>query len=151
MEFNIVDTIMLLNEQCCHLNTVACDANKLTMKEVQVVLSLDSDESVSSVDLARRNMLSPSRISRIIDKLVSRGLFNRKADEHDRRYSRVSLTPEGIQINISASEFKKQCELKIKSRLSDKEFAIIQKAFHLLLFAMENEYGNDVNDTAEHH
>jgi len=101
--------------------------------------------------MAKRNLLSPSRMSRIIDKLVSRGLLNRETDQLDRRYSRVSLTPEGIRIRISASEFKKQCESKIKSRLTGSEFAIIQKAFHLLLFAMENEYGNDINDTAEHH
>jgi DNA-binding MarR family transcriptional regulator len=151
MDYNIVDTIMLLNEQCCHFNSLSGEANKLTMKELQVILSLHSGESVSSADLAKRNMLSPSRMSRIIDRLASRGLLSRQTDEHDRRYSRVSLTHEGENAGKTALEYKKECELKIKSRLSDREFAIIQKAFHLLLFAMENEYGNDINDTAEHH
>lgn len=151
MEYNIVDTIMLLNDQCCHFNTISGEANKLTMKELQVILSLNSGESVSSIDLAKRNMVSPSRMSRIIDKLSNRGFLNRETDEHDRRYSRVSLTREGIHAGTTASEYKKECESKIKSRLSDREFAIIQKAFHLLLFAMENEYENNINDTAEHH
>ena len=150
MEYNIVDTIMMLNEQCCHLNDTGGEESNLTAKEMQVMLSLDSGESVSSNDLAKRNMLSPSRMSRIIDKLASRRFLNRETDEHDRRYSRVSLTHEGIIINKHTFEFKKQCESKIKSRLSDHEFAIIQKALHLLLFAMENEYGNDNTDSTEH-
>ncbi len=150
MEYNIVDTIMMLNEQCCHLNETGGEENSLTAKELQVVLSLKAGESISSSDLAKRNILSPSRMSRIIERLVNRGHIHREIDEHDRRYSRVSLTPDGIVINTRASEFKKSCEAKIKSKFSDHEFAIIQKALHLLLFAMENEYGNEPDDPAEH-
>lgn len=150
MDYNIVDTIMLLNEQCGQLNVVCGDENNLTAKELQVMLSLNSGESVSSVDLAKRNILSPSRMSRIVDKLASRGFLDRETDEQDRRYSRVSLTNEGLTINKNAFEFKRQCESKIKSRLSDHEFTVIQKALRLLLFAMENEYGNDTNDSTEY-
>ncbi len=150
MEYNIVDTIMMLNEQCCHLKETGGEESNLTAKELQVILSLDRGESTSSVELAKRNILSPSRMSRIIDKLSTRGLLNREIDEHDRRYSRVSLTEDGSTINKNGSEFKKQCELKIKSKFSDREFAVIQKAFQLLLFAMEDEYG-DNNDSIEHH
>ena len=150
MEYNIVDTIMLLNEQCCHLKETGSEETNLTAKEFQVILSLDSGESISSVELAKRNMLSPSRMSRIIDKLATRGMLNRETDEHDRRYSRVSLTEEGTLIHTKGETFKKQCELMIKSKFSDREFAVIQKAFQLLLFAMEDEYG-DNNDPIEHH
>jgi len=98
---------MLLNEQCCHFNHFSDESAGLTAKELQVILSLNSEESISSSDLAKRNMLSPSRMSRIIDKLVSRGLLNRETDGEDRRYSRVSLTREGIITNKNAFEFKK--------------------------------------------
>ena len=151
MEYNIVDTIMTLNDQCGHLNVTCGDENKLSAKELQVMLSLNSGESVSNVDLAKRNILSPSRLDRIVDKLTSRGFLNRETDEHDGDYSRVALTNEGIIINKNAFAFKKQCESKIKSRLSDHEFAVIQKALHLLLFAMENEYRYDTSDSTEHY
>jgi DNA-binding MarR family transcriptional regulator len=150
MEYNIVDTIMMLNEQCCHLNYITGGENNITAKELQVMLSLDPGVSVSSNDLARRNILSPSRMSRIIEKLVSRGFLSRETDEHDRRYSRVSLTPEGLVIYQDTTKFKKQCEAKIKSRMSDNEFAIIQKALRLLIFAMEEEHGNNDTDSIEH-
>ncbi len=150
MEYNIVDTIMMLNEQCCHLNGPNGEEGNITAKELQVLLSLDSGESVSSNDLAKRNNLSPSRMSRIIDKLATRGFMNRETDEHDRRYSRVSLTDKGRAINQDTITFKKHCETKIKSRMSDNEFAIIQKALRLLIFAMEDEHGNSNTDTIEH-
>lgn len=153
MEYNIVDAIMMLNEECCHLNESGTGDNGLTAKDLQVILTIKPAESVSGSDLAKRNNLSPSRMSRITDRLVNHGLLTREIDGHDRRFSRVSLTPEGINMRARAVDFKKQCESKIKSRLSEHEFAIIQKALHLLLFAMENEYENDIdaNDPAKHH
>ena len=151
MDFNIVDTIMFLNEQCCHLNDPRINESSLTAKELHVLLSLNPGESVTSIDLAKRNSLSPSRMSRIIDNLAASGLLNRVTDDRDRRYHRVSLTNEGILINQRTFEFKKSCESKIKSKLSDQEFAIIQKALRLLLFAMENEYEKNITETIAHH
>jgi DNA-binding MarR family transcriptional regulator len=151
MEFNIVDTIMLLNEQCCHLNDTGINENNLTAKELHVLLSLKPGESVTSIDLAKRNSLSPSRMSRIIDNLSASGLLNRVTDDRDRRYHRVSLTNEGILINRHTFEFKRSCESKIKAKLSDREFAIIQRALQLLLFAMENEYEKNITETIAHH
>jgi DNA-binding MarR family transcriptional regulator len=151
MDYNIVDTIMMLNEQCCHISEIGVLENSLTAKELHVIQSLNYGESVSSSDLARRNVLSPSRMSRIIDKLATQGYLSREIDDIDRRFSRVSLTPEGMLINNKVSDFRKQCEAKIKSKLSDHEFAVIQKALHLLRFAMENDYGYDSNDPVEHH
>jgi len=142
---------MLLNEQCCHLNEQDAAENNLTSKEMQVLLSLNPEETVSSVDLAQRNLLSPSRMSRIIDGLVSKEYLNRETDEHDRRYSRLSLTPGGIKKNKHTMEFKKRCESKIKSKLSENEFAIIQKALRLLLFSMEDEHGISFTDSTGHH
>ena len=150
MQYNIVDTIMMLNEQCCHLNNAGGEDNSLTAKEIQVLSTLNPGESVPSVDLARRNNLSPSRMSRIIDKLLSRGLLIREADEHDRRYNRVSLTEAGKAVNHDTAAFRKQCEEKIRARMSDTEFAVIQKALRLLIFAMEDDNGSVEADTTRH-
>jgi DNA-binding MarR family transcriptional regulator len=151
MEYNIVDTIMMLNEQCCHLYEPDGDENGLSSKETQVLLSLKPDEVVSSHELAQRNLLSPSRISRIIDGLAAKRLLTREIDERDRRFTRLSLTPEGITKNQSTMEFKKRCETKIASKLTRNEFAVIQKALRLLLFAMEEGHGNGIADTAGSH
>lgn len=141
---------MMLNEQCCHLSDPGGGDSHLTAKDLQVLLTLNAGESVPSVDLAKRNSLSPSRMSRIIDKLAIRGLLHREADEHDRRYSRVSLTDEGMSVNRSTAGFKKQCEEKIRARMSDSEFEIIQKALHLLIFAMEDDHETGNADSTEH-
>jgi DNA-binding MarR family transcriptional regulator len=151
MEYNIVDTIMMLNEQCCHLHEQDADENGLSSKEMQVLLTLKPDEIVSGHELARRNLLSPSRMSRIIDGLAAKRYLTRETDEHDRRVTRLSLTPEGTAKNKSTMEFKKRCESKITSKLTRNEFAVIQKALRLLLFAMEEEHGNDLADAAGNH
>ncbi|HOT46457.1 MAG TPA: winged helix DNA-binding protein [Spirochaetota bacterium] len=141
---------MMLNEQCCHLNNSSGEDNSLTAKELQVLASLNPGESVPIIDLAKRNTLSPSRMSRIIDKLATRGFLRREADEHDRRYSRVSLTEEGISVNHDTAVFRKQCEDKIRARMSETEFAVIQKALRLLIFAMEDDNGDVDADTTRH-
>jgi DNA-binding MarR family transcriptional regulator len=151
MEYNIVDTIMMLNEQCCHINLNGGDDSGLTAGDLRVIVSLGAKEALSSAELAARNHLSPSRMSRIIERLVSRGLLHREEDAKDRRYSRVSLTEEGGAIRGKAADFKRRCESRIKSRLSPGEFSVIQRALGLLLFAMENDNGNDEHGAADHH
>ncbi len=139
MERTIMDTILLLNEQCCHLGRQAGDGENLLQREFRVLLAFEADETLSGAELTRRNGLSPSRMSRIIDSLASKGYVSRETDDDDRRYSRLSLTRAGKNKMMETMAFKEQCESKIRSRLTDHEFTVIQKALKILTFAMENE------------
>ena len=148
MERSIMDTILLLNEQCCHLGRQAVDGENLLHREFRVLLSIETGETVSGTDLARRNGLSPSRMSRLIDSLASKGFLAREIDPDDRRFTRLSLTPAGRKKMAEALAFKEVCESKIRARLSDHEFGIIQKALNILSYAMENENGEQPYDPA---
>ncbi|MBL7994320.1 MarR family transcriptional regulator [bacterium] len=55
-------------------------------------------EKSSNKKIAERMNLSPSRLSRVLDGLVSKGYMTRKIDEEDRRNMMVSLSRKGVQI-----------------------------------------------------
>lgn len=68
----------------------------VSMKEYDVLYALaKADEPVRLTDLHRRVLLSQPALSRLVDRLVARGLVDRLGDPGDRRAVRVSLTAEG--------------------------------------------------------
>ena len=70
----------------------------VSMKEYDVLYSLSkSDEPVRLSDLHRRVLLSQPALSRLVDRLVARGLIERCDDPGDGRAVRVTLTDLGKQ------------------------------------------------------
>ena len=53
------------------------------------------DESLNNTQIAKRMKLSPSRLTRIIDGLVTKGYMKREIDQSDRRNMRVILSRRG--------------------------------------------------------
>ena len=51
-----------------------------------------------AVELSRQLMMSPSHISRMIDRVEAAGLVARSADPEDRRATQVNLTKQGRQV-----------------------------------------------------
>ena len=69
----------------------------LTVAEFKLLRSIKEDELLSAGSLAKRMQLSSSRITRIIDGLVRKGLVLKGADGRDRRIVEIHLTPEGVK------------------------------------------------------
>ncbi len=68
----------------------------VSMKEYDVLYSLSkSDEPVRLTDLHQRVLLSQPALSRMVDRLVERGLVERCDDPGDRRAVRLALTDAG--------------------------------------------------------
>lgn len=67
----------------------------LTGMQASVLLLLACRQSMTSVDLAREYKLYPSGITRLIDRLVSRGLVQRVPCERDRRVTYLIATRDG--------------------------------------------------------
>ena len=63
--------------------------------EILAHLSGAPDEGLRMRDLADRALVSRSRLTHTVDRLVTRGYVCRKACEHDRRGVVAVLTPEG--------------------------------------------------------
>lgn len=69
----------------------------LTVAEFKVLRSVQDEEVLSAGDLARRLGLSSSRITRIIEGLVKKGLVKKESGGSDRRVVHLRLTSAGVQ------------------------------------------------------
>jgi len=68
----------------------------LSMREYDVLYTLSKcDEPLRIGELHRHVLLSQPALSRLVDRLVERGLVRRQADTADRRGVRLSLTAAG--------------------------------------------------------
>ena len=68
----------------------------LTVAEFKLLRSLREDEMLSAGSLAKRMGLSSSRITRIIDGLLKKGMVKKEAGGKDRRIVDIGLTRDGI-------------------------------------------------------
>lgn len=73
--------------------------NEVSMREYDVLYTLSKCESPQRLaDLADHVLLSQPALSRLVDRLVERGLVERCTDSSDRRAIRLSLTEQGRQV-----------------------------------------------------
>jgi DNA-binding MarR family transcriptional regulator len=71
--------------------------------ELLVRLSVAEDGVLSVSDLARQVVISPSRVSRVVDDLRRDGYVERRACESDARISYVAITDAGRDLLADAS------------------------------------------------
>lgn len=76
-----------------------CD---LTLSQAKLVRELVKPQSQR--ELARRLHYDPSNITALADSLESRGLIRRQAQETDRRFRLLALTPSGERLRSSLEE-----------------------------------------------
>lgn len=67
----------------------------LNAYEALLVLSLEEGQRMKRVDLARRLLLTPSGVTRMLDGLEDAGLVERASCESDRRIAYAQLTDAG--------------------------------------------------------
>jgi len=70
----------------------------LTLSQNRVIKNLAENGSLSSADLSRKLLVSPSNITGIIDRLEKKKLVQRIRKKEDRRVNLIRLTPEGEKI-----------------------------------------------------
>jgi DNA-binding MarR family transcriptional regulator len=76
----------------------------LTISEFKLLRSLRKEGVVAAGDLAKRVELSSSRLTRILDGMVKKGIVTREAAQDDRRVIEVSLTEDGKRIQQTLEE-----------------------------------------------
>lgn len=68
--------------------------------------------AVGATELARAAHLHPGAMTRLLDKLETRGLLQREADPTDRRALKINLTPAGLAIWNDIQ----QCAQRVKAQ-----------------------------------
>jgi DNA-binding MarR family transcriptional regulator len=106
--------------------------HRLTLSATEVLGRLASAESrcMRLSKLAGATGLSLSRISRIVDSLVKRGLVIRKGREDDARAVEAHLTPSGLELarEAQASHFA-SVQASFFDQLSPDELATLARVF----------------------
>jgi DNA-binding MarR family transcriptional regulator len=69
----------------------------LTMTQLRVLMILSAEDGLSARTLADRLVVTPSTLTRIMDRLVSNSLVRREVDDGDRRFVRHRLTDAGLR------------------------------------------------------
>jgi len=70
----------------------------LTIGQFSLLAQIRSAPGLTLMELADRNIMDPSTVSRLLRPLATRGLIEITVDKEDRRVRRVRLTGEGARL-----------------------------------------------------
>ena len=87
----LFDLIEQLKSRCVKNELIIMEEANISLAEYNGISALDPEERVCGNDLSRKMNLSPSRASRVIDKLVKNGYLLREGDAADRRRCTISF------------------------------------------------------------
>ena len=107
----------------------------VSMKEYDVLYALTkSADPVRLTDLHRRVLLSQPALSRMVDRLVERGLVERCADTGDRRVVRLTLTDAGraCQREVGRAHAR-DVTAAMTARVSDRDLEELKRITRALL------------------
>lgn len=101
----------------------------LAWYDVLLELSAEPAGRLRMSTLGERAVLSRTRISRVVDELVTAGLVTREPNPDDRRSSFATITPEGRRrFDESAPHYVDQIERRFAAGLTDDELRTIARA-----------------------
>jgi DNA-binding MarR family transcriptional regulator len=112
------------------LNARLVSEHGLTISEYEVLLLLSRapERSLRGVDLAREVRLSPSGITRMVDRLAKAGLIGKRACESDARARYAVLTDAGLaKLDEAAPGHIETVERLLADRLDQDELATLNE------------------------
>ena len=118
---NVLDLIYRFKADCIASEMRIMEEIGLSPAEYNGIAAINPGEHISGSAVSRKMQLSPSRASRVIDKMVKNGYLVRENDEADRRKCTVTLAPKGINIKKKIDTLKLHCDTRIRERLSERE------------------------------
>lgn len=75
----------------------------LSVSEFDVLVNLDVRQPIRHGELSERVILSRTALTRLVDRLVARGLVRRETDPVDQRAVRIGLTPAGRRLRADSA------------------------------------------------
>jgi DNA-binding MarR family transcriptional regulator len=111
------------------------DEHDVTFNEYDVLLRLgrSTGRALRMTELAERVMLSPSGITRLIDRLIDKGLVSRGRDDEDGRVTLATLTDEGARrLRLAAKTHLKGIREHFTGRLSERQLHQVASALEVI-------------------
>jgi DNA-binding MarR family transcriptional regulator len=118
---DVLDLIFRLKAGCITGESRMMAETGLSPAEFNGIAAMNPGDRISGSAVSKKMGLSPSRASRVIDKMVKNGYLLRENDALDRRKCTVSLAKRGIRIKKKIEKLRNDCEKKIREQVSEKE------------------------------
>lgn len=119
-------------------NAIKQSKINITTEQWAILNRLNEEESLSQNEVAIITFKDNANITRILDKLETKGLVQRKPDPKDRRTWRISITKKGeAQRNLIEPLAKKVLE-KALNGLSTKEVAMYNEISKKIIANLKN-------------
>ncbi|GET31213.1 hypothetical protein PbJCM13498_00760 [Prolixibacter bellariivorans] len=115
----IMFMIYELRRKCASVDQRLMDDLGLSQSELLFFSALDNCEKISSPELAKNMDLSPSRVSRVVDKLVNNDFLIREVDPNDRRAITLNLTEKGKKVKEQIDMGRQECEAQLMEIMPD--------------------------------
>lgn len=110
----------------------------LSEYELLEVLLESKERSLRMGELRERLLITPSGLTRVVDRLVEKQILKRAIVTVDKRGQAVALTPRGLALYLRAKEVCEQTlKTELAARLSQAELRALQHAMAPLLSSSE--------------
>ena len=133
MAKRVYEQIIAIRKKCQETEDKIRAELDLTLAEYKGLLALKPEEKIFAANFSSMMQLSPSRGSRVIERLIHRDFIKLDPVPNNRRSIHVSLTAAGIQMQKKIDRKMQECEEKVLSQLSNKQVKDIHKSLELLL------------------
>ena len=120
--------------------TFDSDTSQLTVLQLQALIFVAKEESVTMTEVANKFKISLPTASALSDKLVKTGLITRQNDETDRRIVKLVLTEKGKSL---LTEAMKQRTIKIDKMLSYLPQTEKEQLLHIMQSLLQNIQKNN--------
>jgi len=136
MSEHLFELILAVKRKCQGNEEQIQNELGLSQAEFNALIVLDDQREVSGCEFSERMALSPSRGSRVLNKLVTDSYAKALAGPSDRREIAISLTPEGKLAKQQIIGHMEACESRICAGLDQTNVEQIKHALKLLEAAL---------------
>ncbi|MGQ9559814.1 MAG: MarR family winged helix-turn-helix transcriptional regulator [Candidatus Oleimicrobiaceae bacterium] len=132
MEKRLFELIMTVSAKCWATEQKIMDQLSLSPAEFNGLLILKDGEALPAFELSAKMRLSPSRGSRVINRLARQGYVTVATPPEDRRRVSVVLTSHGVEMQRQMAELMSDCEQRLLASLSPAQQKQVRAALALL-------------------
>lgn len=134
---SLADLTFTLLANCQQKEERLAEVHSLTQAEFRCLRLFSIDEIVNNKHIAKRMNLSPSRLTRIIDGLVTKGYILREINPADRRNMKVSLSAKGQVLVQQLNKAYINIHKEILQDIDESQHKSLISAMTQLLSALE--------------
>ncbi|KQT53308.1 hypothetical protein ASG43_19035 [Aureimonas sp. Leaf454] len=91
----------------------------------ELLLALDEEAPTSVSRIADELRVRPSTVSKMLDRLVAKGLVERQGDKRDARRTMVRITPAGLDAKSRLLEVRASLEKELATPLAENGASVV--------------------------